>query len=134
MTQKLEPGIKNRLEMKIDETKSAIAAGSGTLPVFGTPFVAALMEQTAEESVRPFLEAGQATVGTKLVLNHTAATPMGRTVSCESELVAVDRRRLVFRVTVCDEAGQVADAEHERFIIDIDKFMAKANKRGGDVC
>ena len=134
MSQKLEIGIKNQREMKVDETKSAVSAGSGTLLVFGTPFVAALMEQTAEESVRPYLEHGQATVGTKLVLNHTAATPMNRTVSCESELVAIDRRRLVFRVIVCDEAGQVADAEHERFIVDEEKFMAKANSRGGEVC
>lgn len=134
MTQKLAPGIKNRLEMKVDESKSAISAKSGTLPVFGTPFVAALMEQAAEESVRPFLEEGQATVGTRLVLNHTAATVLGRTVSCESELTEVDRRRLVFRLTVCDEAGEVADAEHERFIIDAAKFMEKANKRGGEQC
>ncbi len=134
MSQKLEIGIKNQREMKVDETKSAVSAGSGTLMVFGTPFVAALMEQTAEESVRPYLEPGQATVGTKLVLNHTAATPMNRAVSCISELIAIDRRRLVFRVVVCDEAGQVADAEHERFIVDAEKFMAKANSRGGEVC
>lgn len=134
MTQKLTPGIKHRLEMKVDESKSAISAKSGTLLVFGTPFVAALMEQAAEESVRSCLEEGQATVGTRLVLNHTAATVLGRTVCCESELTEVDRRRLVFRLTVSDEAGEVADAEHERFIIDAAKFMEKANKRGGEQC
>lgn len=130
MTKNLETGIKNRLEIKVDESKSAITAGSGTLPVFGTPFVAALMEQTAEESVRDCLNEGQATVGTKLVLNHTAATAMGHTAYCESELVLVDRRRLVFKIVVCDDAGQVADAEHERFIVDVEKFMDKASKRG----
>ncbi|MBQ3553267.1 MAG: thioesterase family protein [Clostridia bacterium] len=128
----LVTGIKHKNKMIIDETKTAIAAKSGTLPVFATPYVAALMEQTAEESVRPYIEDGQATVGTKLILNHTAATVAGKEVSCESELVEIDRRRLVFRITASDNAGQVADCEHERFIIDIEKFMAKAKERGED--
>ena len=126
----LVTGIKHKNKMIIDETKTAIAAKSGTLPVFATPYVAALMEQTAEESVRPYIEEGQATVGTKLILNHTAATVVGKEVSCESELVEIDRRRLVFRIMVSDEAGQVADCEHERFIVDIEKFMTKAKERG----
>ena len=130
MTKELAAGIKNRIEITVDDSKTAISAGSGTLPVFGTPFVAALMEQTAEESVRPFLEDGQATVGTKLELNHTAATVVGRNCYCESELVEVDRRRLVFNIAVFDDGGQVADSKHERFIIDVLKFMDKANKRG----
>lgn len=128
----LVTGIKHKNTMIIDETKTAIAAKSGTLPVFATPYVAALMEQAAEESVRPYIEEGQATVGTKLILNHTAATVVGKEVSCESELIEIDRRRLVFRVTVSDGAGQVADCEHERFVIDIEKFMAKAKERGED--
>ena len=129
MTKELA-GIKNRIDITVDDSKTAISAGSGTLPVFGTPFVAALMEQTAEESVRPFLDDGQATVGTKLELNHTAATVVGRSCYCESELIEVDRRRLVFNLAVFDDGGQVADAKHERFIIDVEKFMDKANKRG----
>lgn len=130
MTKELAAGIKNRIDITVDDSKTAITAGSGTLPVFGTPFVAALMEQTAEESVRPYLEDGQATVGTKLELNHTAATVVGRNCYCESELVEVDRRRLVFNIVVFDDGGQVADCLHERFIIDVEKFMDKANKRG----
>ncbi len=130
MTKELAAGIKNRIEITVDDSKTAISAGSGTLPVFGTPFVAALMEQTAEESVRPCLDDGQATVGTKLELNHTAATVVGRVCWCESELTLVDRRRLVFNLAVFDDGGQVADCKHERFIIDALKFMDKANKRG----
>ena len=89
----------------------------------------ALLEETAWRSVQPYLEEGQATVGTRVDIRHLAATPLGGKVTCESELVEIDRRRLVFRVTARDDAGVVGEGTHERFVIDIEKFQAKARTR-----
>ena len=130
MNQELKPGITNKISITVDESVSAMRAASGEMDVFGTPFVIALMEQTADKSVRPYLAPGCATVGTMVNIHHTAATPMGMAAYATSELIEVDRRRLVFRVAVFDEVGQVADGIHERFIIDKEKFMQKTENRG----
>ena len=103
--------------------------GSGTVPVLATPMMIALMEKTCLQSVKPYLEEGQDTVGTRVDVSHGAATPVGMTVRCESELIEIDRRRLVFRVTARDDAGVVGEGTHERFIVDVEKFQAKARTR-----
>ena len=125
-------GIKGQAEELVTEDITARNVGSGTVAVLATPMMIALMEKTCLQSVRPFLEEGQDTVGTRVDVSHTAATPVGMTVRCESELVEIDRRRLVFRVTARDDAGVVGEGMHERFIIDIAKFQAKALTRNAD--
>ena len=119
-------GIKGQAEVLVTEDITAREVGSGTVAVLATPMMIALMEKTCLQSVRPFLEEGQDTVGTHVDVSHTAATPVGMTVRCESELMEIDRRRLVFRVTARDDAGVVGEGTHERFIIDTVKFQAKA--------
>ena len=79
--------------------------------------------------VAPFLEEGQSTVGTVVNVKHLAASPVGMKVTCQTELIEIDRRRLVFKVACFDDAGLIGEGEHERFIIDIDKFLAKANAK-----
>ena len=102
--------------------------GSGTLDVFATPAMIALMEQTAWQSVTPYLEEGQGTVGIRLEISHDAPTPLGMEVSCESELVEIDGRRLVFEVVAKDALGTIiGKGRHERFIIDEEKFQKKAD-------
>jgi predicted thioesterase len=101
--------------------------GSGLLEVFATPAMVALMEQAAVNSLN--LPVGQSSVGTSLSITHTAATPLGAKVSATAELVEIDRRRLVFYVGVSDEAGQIGEGKHERFIIDVESFLAKAQNR-----
>ncbi len=125
----MEIGIKGRQEVMVTEENSAKAVGSGLLPVFATPAMIALIENTAWQSVAEYLEEGQGTVGTKLDVAHTAATPLGMKVWCESELTDIDRRRLVFTVKVFDEKGQVGEGTHERFIINNEKFLAKAEAK-----
>lgn len=123
----LEAGIKGTQKVEVSETNSALAMGSGTLKVFATPAMIALMEETAWKSVAPHLEEGSGTVGTALNIRHTAATPLGMTVTCESELTAVEGRKLTFRVVARDEAGVIGEGEHERFIVNNEKFQAKAD-------
>ena len=110
---------------------TAAAVGSGSLPVFATPYMIALMENAACNAIADALEDGQSSVGTKLDVSHDAATPVGMHVTAKAELVEVDRRRLVFRVTASDDAGPIGQGTHERFLIMAEKFLAKAEAKKG---
>ena len=125
----IETGIKGKEEMTVSEQNSALAMESGTLMVFATPSMAALMEKTAWKSVAPYLEDGQCTVGTKLELTHSASTPIGMKVICESELIKAEGRKLVFKITVSDECGVIGESTHERFIVESGKFQKKTDSK-----
>ncbi len=125
----MEKGIKFSIERKVTEHMTARVMGSGTLDVFATPSMIALIEETAWRSVAPQLESGMATVGTLLNVAHVAPTPVGMTVKCETELTEVDGRRLVFSVKVSDECGEIGRGTHERFIINEEKFQKKADAK-----
>ena len=125
----LEAGIKGKQKVEVVYENTATAVGSGVLEVFATPCMIALMEKTACDSVLPYLEEGNGTVGTEVNIKHVAATPIGMTVRCESELVEVDGRKLVFKVAAYDDAGLIGEGMHERFIVNNEKFQAKANNK-----
>ena len=125
----LKTGIKGSGQAVVTEELTAGAMGSGELPVYATPALCLLAEETAWRSVAAFLEPGQGTVGTRLEIAHIAATPLGGHVRCETELTELDRRRLTFSVTVWDEAGKIAEGTHERFVVDNERFLRKANER-----
>ena len=122
-------GIKGSADLLVTERLTAKEVGSGTVAVLATSMMIALMEKTCLLSVRSFLDEGQDTVGTQVHVSHTAATPVGMRVYCDSELIEIDRRRLVFRVTARDDAGVVGEGTHERFVIDTERFQAKAIAR-----
>ena len=122
-------GLKGHLEQTVTEEVTADRIGSGLVKVFATPMMIALIEQTCNESVVPYLDDGQGTVGTHVDVSHCAATPVGMRVWCDSELVEVDRRRLVFDVKAYDECGLIGEGRHERFIIDSAKFQAKIDAK-----
>ena len=126
----IEVGIKGRKEYTVTKELTAAAVGSGLLEVYGTPYMIALMEETCHTSVGEFLQEGQGTVGISLNIKHTAATPVGMKVWCESELVEVDGKRLVFEVKAFDEAGPIGEGEHQRFIIENERFLEKTNNKG----
>ena len=128
-TNMIAPGIKGHLEQMVTDELCADRIGSGLVKVFATPMMIALIEQTCNESVTPLLEAGQGTVGTRVDVSHCAATPVGMRVWCDSELMEVDRRRLVFSVKAYDECGLIGEGTHERFIIDSEKFQAKIDAK-----
>ena len=125
----METGIKNVIETTVTDNNTAAEMGSGTLAVFATPAMIALIEETAWKSVTPYLEYGHATVGTQLDISHVAPTPVGMKVKCETELVEVDGRKLKFKADVYDETGLVGTGTHERFIINAEKFQAKADSK-----
>ena len=125
----MEAGITGKQTITVTEEKIAQAMGSGTLPVFATPAMIALMENTAYKSVADELEEGAGTVGTLMNVKHVAATPVGMEVTCETKLIEVDRKRLVFEVKAYDAAGVIGEGTHERFIIDNERFLAKAEAK-----
>lgn len=125
----MKVGIKNQIKKTVVEELTAKVMGSGRLDVFATPAMVAMMEEAAHTSVEAELEEGQGTVGTSMTVSHIAATPVGMEVTCESELVEVDGRKLVFEIKAMDEVGLIGDARHERFIIENEKFLAKTNAK-----
>ena len=125
----LNTGIKNTMTIKVTNDKTAKVLGSGTLDVFATPAMVALMEQTAAQSVQPLLENGVTSVGTKINVEHLSADPVGIEVTCESTLVEIDNRRLVFDIVVSDKHSVVGKAYHERFLIKSESFMTKTNAK-----
>ena len=129
----LQTGIKGSIELTVTPDKCAGAVGSGELDVFATPAMIALIEETCWRSVAPYLEPGEGTVGTALNVRHLSATPVGLTVRCETELTLVDRRRLVFEVKVYDPFGLVGEGTHERFVIQVEKFLKKVNEKRGAI-
>lgn len=125
----IEIGLKGRAETVVTEQNTAAAVGSGLVPVFATPYMIALMEGAAVNATTSALEPSQGTVGTHLHVSHDAATPIGMKVWAEATLVEVDRKRLTFEVVAYDEAGAIGKGTHERFIIDTEKFLAKAQAK-----
>lgn len=125
----LEVGIRYTKDETVNDKNTAACLGSGLLPVYATPAMILLIEGTCAEAVAGELDEGCTTVGTKLCVEHVAATPVGMDVHCECELTEIDRRRLVFSVEVFDRAGLIGKGTHERFIVASEKFMAKTNAK-----
>ena len=125
----MEAGIKGHQEIVVTKEITAKSMGSGAIDVYGTPAMILLMEETAQQSVALLLDAGQGTVGTELNIKHLAATPVGMKVWCDTELIEVDGRRLVFRAEAFDECGKIGEGTHERFIVDNEKFQQKTDSK-----
>ena len=121
----LKTGLKNSVDIIVTDDLSAKNMGSGSLCVLATPALIAGMENVCMNCVRPFLEEGFTTVGTKVNIAHLAATPLGDTVTYSWELIEIDRRRLVFAVQAFDSKGKTGEGTHERFIVDAERFMSK---------
>ena len=125
----LSIGVRAERDVLVTAENTARALGSGGLPVYATPAMITLMELCAAESVLPYLPEGSSSVGTRIDVKHLSATPVGITVRCETELVEVDRRRLVFACKAFDDAGLIGEGIQERFVVDNAKFMEKTEQK-----
>lgn len=125
----LQPGLTHTLTLTVDAGMTAAAVGSGGLHVFSTPAMIALMERCARDCAGPHLKEGQGTVGTLVNVRHLSATPIGLEVRCECALTEVDGKRLVFQVRAFDPAGPIGEGQHERYIIDDERFMQRAMQK-----
>lgn len=122
----LEPGLAAEVLLAVTDDDTAIAFGSGSVPVLGTPRVVALVEEASVKALEARLEPGTTTVGMRVQLDHLAPTAVGHKVRAEATLREVEGRRLVFAVSVRDERGLVAAGKVTRVIVDVDRFMDKA--------
>ena len=110
---------------------TAAAVGSGALPVFGTPFMAAMMENAAQTALQNFLDEDKGSVGTHLDIRHDAPTPVGRKVFVEAEIVSVSEngKMVDFKVSAWDEKGPIGSGTHTRAIITPYRFLTKCNAK-----
>ena len=121
----IEIGLTHTSRCVVDESRSAKSMGSGDLAVFATPSMVALMENAAMNAVGGGLPAGSTTVGTKIDVSHVRATPITADVEATATVVGVDGRKLLFKVEAFDAKGVIGEGTHERFIVDVDKFLSR---------
>lgn len=132
----LKPGLRHSKTLSVEAglTVPQVSPSFGSFrdmpPVFATAFLVGFVEATCIEALQPYLTAGQRTVGTQVDLSHSAATPVGMTVTAEVELVAVEGRRLRFKVDCRDEVEPIGAGFHERFIIDAERFLQRVAAKG----
>lgn len=122
----VEVGMTGSAETLVERADTAQEVGSGSLLVYATPCMVALMEGAACNALEGKLAEGETSVGTRTDVQHLAATPVGMEVRAESRLTAVDGRRLTFEITAFDEAGEIGKATHERVIVKTERFLEKA--------
>ena len=121
----IEVGMTGTVETVVTKELSALAAGSGTLEVLATPHMTALMERAAWTLVQPYLDAGKTTVGTKLSVEHTAATPVGMRVTATATVTAVEGKKITFALTAEDACGEIGRGTHERAIVTEESFLKR---------
>ena len=121
----LEVGLKYQSRVVVSEHNTALKLGSGDMEVFATPAMIALMENAAMNAVASHLDMGATTVGTMMKSSHIKASALGANIVAEAELVAIDGRRLCFAVKAWDDRGVIGEGEHERFIVDRERFLSK---------
>jgi len=127
--QAIAAGLLAEVETSVAEADTATHYGSGLVAVYATPALVALMENAAVRALEGQLPAGQTTVGGRIDVHHLAATPVGMRVRARAELVTVEGRKLTFRIEAWDEVEAIGEATHERFIVDKEKFIARANAK-----
>lgn len=121
----LQSGIKNEKSIVVTDELTASKVGSGLLPVYATPCMIALMENTCADCVQPYMQEGDGTVGTSVDIKHVSATPVGKTVRCECTLTEINGKKLVFEVNAYDDKGLIGTGTHKRAIINNEAFMAR---------
>ena len=125
MKTELKPGLTGRKLDKVTDHNTAISYGSGGAAVYATPAMIGLMESACLSIVDPLLPEGQATVGVSLNIRHLAATPVGMSVTAQAELLTVSGKKLTFAVQAFDDKEKIGEGTHERYIIDLNKFLQK---------
>ncbi|MGL5674862.1 MAG: thioesterase family protein [Cellulosilyticaceae bacterium] len=123
MKQVLEVGLTYTSQVEVTQDKLASHLGSGTLDVFATPAMIALMENAAMHAVMPAIEEGNDTVGIEINASHLAATKPGKKVKATATLVDIQKRILIFEIVAEDEDKIIGKATHKRAIINVEKFM-----------
>ncbi|NME35639.1 MULTISPECIES: thioesterase family protein [Fusobacterium] len=123
----LKEGMKLTHTKIVGSEETAAKIASGTLEVYGTPYLVAFMEKTSLDIVAPFLDENESTVGIAMNMKHLRANKVGDEISCESTLVKIEGRKLTFEVKAMYKDIVIGEGVHERFVIDVNKFLSKLN-------
>ena len=121
----IEIGLKYESQVVVSQNNTAKALGSGDMEVFATPAMVALMENAAMKAVAEHLDEGASSVGVEISTSHIKASALGATITASAELVAIDGRKLSFKVKAWDEAGTIGEGNHTRFVVDRERFLSK---------
>ena len=121
----IEVGMKGTASTTAEREDTALEVGSGSLLVYATPCMVALMEGAACEAIASGLEDAESSVGIELNIQHTAATPVGLEVRAEAEVTAVEGKIVTFDIRAFDEAGQIGSGTHKRAVINAQRFLDK---------
>ena len=122
----VEIGMKGEVQSFVEREDTAAEVGSGSLLVYATPCMVALMEGAACEAIAAALGENETTVGTELSIQHLSATPVGMDVRAEATVTAVDGRVISFEVAAYDEAGPIGKGTHKRALVTTQRFLDKA--------
>ena len=125
----LEPGVVGEVQHRVTPETFASKWGNPGIEVLATPVVVGWLEDAAIRAVQPYLEPGQGSVGTLVSMKHLAATPAGMTVRATATVTEVDGRRIRFSVEAHDEKEKIAEGEHERFIVNMAKFLDRVAQK-----
>lgn len=125
----IKVGKKHVVDKVAEAKDSAINFASGGVDVYSTPAMVGLMECAAKECLDEFLDEGESTVGISLNIKHLAATPIGMKVKAEAEILEVEGKRVVFKVEAFDEVEKIGEGTHQRFVVDMNKFLSKVNNK-----
>ena len=121
----LEVGLKGSHRAMVAEHDTAIALGSGSVPVLATPRLVAWLEAAAVAAIEDALPAGSTTVGTRVDLHHLSATAVGRRVDAAAIVVSVDGRTIEFKLEATDDGNAIAAGRHVRVVVDSEKFLSR---------
>ncbi|MGD8404630.1 MAG: thioesterase family protein [Anaerolineales bacterium] len=126
----LQPGLSTEVEQIVGKAETAVHMGSGSLAVYATPALVALMENAAVRALEGYLPHGHTTVGGQIDVRHLEATPVGMKVHAHAELIEVQGRKITFRIQAWDEVELIGEANHIRFLIEEETFMDKVMSKG----
>ena len=118
-------GMKGAVTTQVEREDTAAEVGSGSLLVYATPCMVALMEGAACEALEGAIPEGKTSVGISLDISHISATPVGMEVRAEAEVTAVEGSVITFNVTAYDEAGKIGEGTHKRAVISVQRFLDK---------
>lgn len=118
-------GMKGEASVLVEREDTALEVGSGSLLVYATPCMVALMEGAACEAIGEALPADKTSVGIELNISHLSATPVGLEVRAEAEVISVEKNIIGFSVSAFDESGKIGEGTHKRAIVTTQKFLEK---------
>ena len=119
---RLQPGLEGRAELVVSEAHTAPEIGSGRIHVLATPVMINLIEAAALDAVEALLPEGHQSLGTRLDVTHVAATPVGMRAMATARVIAVEGRKITFRVEARDEVDLIGEGTHERVVVNVARF------------